>query len=419
MIRFLLALILCLVYSSSLAAQGEFYLKDGDTVVFYGDSITNQRLYTTFTEAFVVTRFPKLNIRFVHSGWSGDKVDGGVGGPIDVRLARDVLAYQPTVITIMLGMNDAGYRLFDPALFKSYSAGYEHIVKALKTAAPKARITAIQPSPYDDVTRAPMFEGGYNSVLTRYGAFVRELASREGLSYADLNASVVAALRRANEADPARAQELIPDRVHPSAPIHYLMAEALLKSWNAPAIVSDVEIDAASPAVRTAANTTISKLSNDQGIAWTQLDNSLPLPIETFPSEELLRFMFRMSDCMQALNREKVAVTGLTPGRAYALKIDGQAIGTHSAEEWAAGVELGEADTPMARQAVDVLQLIYRHNDVHWARWHMIQTSFETEHPPSMDKAMTALDTLDAEVAAMARATAQPKEHRYELVAEE
>ena len=36
-----------------------FYLKDGDRVVFYGDSITDQRLYTTFTETFVVTRFPK------------------------------------------------------------------------------------------------------------------------------------------------------------------------------------------------------------------------------------------------------------------------------------------------------------------------------------------------------------------------
>jgi len=72
--RFLGAVLLCLLCSSHLAAQGDFYLKDGDTVVFYGDSITDQRLYTTFTEAYVLTRFPKLNIRFIHSGWSGDRV---------------------------------------------------------------------------------------------------------------------------------------------------------------------------------------------------------------------------------------------------------------------------------------------------------------------------------------------------------
>src|SRR5277367_3768257 len=112
-------LILTLVLSS-LFAQDSFYLKDGDTVVFYGDSITDQRLYTTFTEAYVLTRFPKLNVRFVHSGWGGDRVDGGAGGPIDTRLTRDVLAYRPTVVTVMLGMNDGAYRAFDSALFKTY-----------------------------------------------------------------------------------------------------------------------------------------------------------------------------------------------------------------------------------------------------------------------------------------------------------
>jgi lysophospholipase L1-like esterase len=416
--RFLGALLSCFVCCRLLPAQSDFYLKDGDTVVFYGDSITDQRLYTTFTEAYVVTRFPKLNVRFVHSGWSGDRVDGGVGGPIDKRLRRDVLVYQATVVTIMLGMNDAGYRLFDPDLFKSYRAGYEHIVKTLKTALPNVRLTAIQPSPYDDITRPPMFEGGYNNVLISYGKFVRELTAREGLLCADLNTSVAAALARANQADPALAQKLIPDRVHPSAPIHFLMAEALLKAWNAPGVVSDVEI-APSGAVRKAINTSITAVSNDNGIAWTQVDNSLPMPIETFPSEELLRLALRSSDFMDALNRERLVVAGLAPGHPYALKIDGQAIATRSADEWSAGVDLSEATTPMSKQAVEVLQLIYRHNNLHWARWHMIQTSFEADQPPSMDRAMTALDTLDSEVAAMARAKAQPKPHRYELVAVE
>ncbi len=39
----------------------------------------------------------------------------------------------------------------------------------------------MQPSPYDDITRPPRFEGGYNSVLVRYGEFLRELAKREKL----------------------------------------------------------------------------------------------------------------------------------------------------------------------------------------------------------------------------------------------
>src|SRR5437667_1654332 len=110
------------------ADSSQFYLRDHDRVVFYGDSITDQRLYTTFIESYVVTRFPKLDLRFIHSGWGGDRVTGGGGGPIDTRLERDVFAYHPTVLTIMLGMNDASYRAFDEAIFATYSKGYQYII---------------------------------------------------------------------------------------------------------------------------------------------------------------------------------------------------------------------------------------------------------------------------------------------------
>jgi hypothetical protein len=54
------ALFLCLLLASLVPAEGNFYLKDGDRVVFYGDSISEQRLYPTFAETYVVTRFPQL-----------------------------------------------------------------------------------------------------------------------------------------------------------------------------------------------------------------------------------------------------------------------------------------------------------------------------------------------------------------------
>src|SRR5579875_2218523 len=98
--------------AASAFAQNGFYLKQNDRVVFYGDSITDQRLYTTFVETYVVTRFPNMKVSFVHSGWGGDRVSGGGGGPIDRRLERDVFAYKPTVVTVMLGMNDASYQPF-------------------------------------------------------------------------------------------------------------------------------------------------------------------------------------------------------------------------------------------------------------------------------------------------------------------
>src|SRR5512142_1141112 len=141
------SLVLLGLTALALAQESPFYLKDGDRVLFYGDSITDQRLYTTFTESFVVTRFPKLSVTFVHSGWGGDRVTGGGGGPIDLRLQRDVIAYKPTVMTIMLGMNDGSYRSFDQGIFDIYAQGYQHIIDVVKKALPGIRITLIQPSP--------------------------------------------------------------------------------------------------------------------------------------------------------------------------------------------------------------------------------------------------------------------------------
>ena len=96
--------------SASAGETQRFHLHDGDTVVFFGDSITNQRLYSVFIETYVLPRFPRMRVNFVHSGRSGDPVTGGTGGPIDLRLDRDVFAYGATVITVMLGMNAASPR---------------------------------------------------------------------------------------------------------------------------------------------------------------------------------------------------------------------------------------------------------------------------------------------------------------------
>src|SRR2546423_14760529 len=107
-LRILLLFALC-----SLPGQGaDFYLKNGDRVVFYGDSITDQRLYTTFTETYVVTRFPQMNVSFIHSGWGGDRVSGGGGGTGRLRPHRDAIGYRAHVMTSMLGLKDGSYWSF-------------------------------------------------------------------------------------------------------------------------------------------------------------------------------------------------------------------------------------------------------------------------------------------------------------------
>ncbi len=395
-------------------ANAQFALHNGDRVVFYGDSITDQRLYTLFTEAFVRTRFPNLKVDFTHSGWGGDTVNGGGGGDIDTRLNRDVFPYHPTVVTIMLGMNDGGYRAFDQPRFDTYTKGLIHIVDRLQKEDPGVRLTLIQPSPYDDVTRPPNFPGGYNATLLQYADYIKDLGGRTSSTVANLNAPVVSMLQNANAKNPQGAQKIIGDRVHPGDAGHLIMAEALLRSWNAPSLVSSVEI--AGGKVVQSENAKVSGLSTTGGLSWTQTDGALPFPLNL--SDETVRLAIESSDFVAALNQQTLKVSGLT-GR-QALTIDGKAAGTFSTEELAAGINLATLDTPMRAQASRVLDLTRDRAEAHNQRWRSIQTNWflgpEKAASKEKEDVFKALDRYDQALDKEARKAAQPVAHRFSLV---
>jgi lysophospholipase L1-like esterase len=401
---------------------GAFYLKDGDKVVFYGDSITEQRLYTTFAETFVLTRFPKLKIDFVHSGWGGDTVNGGGGGPIDLRLSRDVFAYQPTVVTIMLGMNDGGYRSPDAGVTATYEKGYEHILDSLQTKLPGVRLTLIQPSAYDDVTCAPNFPGGYNAVLQNFSQFIRTEAVKYKQNTADFNTPMVDVMTKAKAADANLATNIIPGRVHPSPAGHLIMAEALVKSWNAPATVSDVEIDAAGQKIVRADNSKVDDLKFGDTITWTETDDSLPMPTHPVaaddPLNKVIDLVLASSDFIDALDREPLRVTGLKAPY-YELNIDDDSVGVFSREDLEKGINLATLHTPMMEQASQVHQLTVQHDNMHAERWRSFQVPLMSKNVDAITNALppilAALDAEEAKVVEQQRATAQPVPREYEL----
>jgi lysophospholipase L1-like esterase len=410
------SLILALAFSTAALAQTDpFYLHAGDRVVFFGDSITDQRLYTTFAETFAVTRFPKMPVTFVHSGWGGDRVSGGGGGTVDTRLDRDVIPYRPTVVTIMLGMNDGSYKAFDQKLFDTFTAGYQHITDKLQKDIPGVRITVIEPSPFDDVTRAPRFEGGYNVTLQRYSKYIHELAAKESFLDADLNAPVVQSLSQANQADTDLAQKLIPDRVHPGPAGHLMMAVALLTAWHAPALVSSVEIDGATGKLLQAKNTAVHNLAKGATLTWEQMDQCLPFPIDWNDKEKLVPLAVKSSNFLALLNSEPLTVSGLTAGK-YALRIDGMEAGQFTPAELASGINLASlATTPMMKQAMQVHALTLKRTGIHQIRWRTIQVPMAAEELPHKAEAMASLDHLDEDLMKEQRSLAQPKPHRYEL----
>lgn len=419
--RFGLLCLLTAVSASVVAAQ-DFALKSGDRVVFYGDSITDQRLYTVITETYVVTRYPKLDISFVHSGWGGDKVSGGGGGPIDLRLKRDVIAYQPTVMTIMLGMNDGLYRPETEQTDETFFNGYRHIVDSVRTALPGIRITAIKPSPYDDVTRPPNFPGGYNEVMISFGKWIGNYAEHAGLNVADLNTGMVEMLKKADKLNPEAAQKILPDRIHPSFAGHMVMSEELLKSWNARPVVAAVTIDASgkNPVLQSSEHTQVSQLSGGDSIQWTELDDALPLPLAEWErsagTNNPVSLVLRSSDVADGLNSEPLKVTGLKSG-VYTLKIDGDTVGTFNSDELARGVNLGTRETPMSKQADEVYQLTVSHCNIHNDRWRTVQVPLEKYNLAATQPAEQSADALEQAVVQKRHDADQPKPHTFVLAA--
>jgi hypothetical protein len=288
----------------------------------------------------------------------------------------------------------------------------------VRAAIPALRITAIGPSPFDDVTRPLTLQpNGYNAVLVKYSDWIRGYTGEAKLDFADLNAPVVEMLRQANSSDPAVAQKIIPDRVHPGLAGHIIMAEALLKAWGARPVVSAVALDAKDGKVIQSDFARVTDLHAGSPFVWTETDEALPLPFAGMLSQDrdhTLALAIRSSDVTAALNQQTLQVQNLPPGR-YKLSIDALPAGEWSATELAQGVNLAVLDTPMSRQAMDVRDLTVKHLDVHQQRFHTLQAQMQNLNLEHLDDTLKALDTLDNEIVNRQRAAAQPHPHVFQL----
>jgi lysophospholipase L1-like esterase len=408
-----LAVVFCwlALLQSPADAQG-FSLKSGDTVVFYGDSITEQNLYNQWVELYTATRFPAMRVHFYGAGVGGDRVTGGGGGGIDERLARDVFSHKPTVVTVMLGMNDGHNGTTPDEINANYTKGYEHLLESTLAHLPGVRITLLGPSPFDEVTRPVGAKGSYNAVMEHFADVDRDLAKKYGGSFVDFNPPVVAALEKAEALDPLMAKLLLPDRVHPDILVHWVMAEALLKGWNAPSLVSSVTIDAGAGKVADAQNASVDHLERDKDtLSWTTVENALPLPLMATNETHVL--LLQLTDIQQALNQEPLRVTGLAAGQ-YQLAIDGKAIDTFSAEDLAKGINLADFATPMRSQAQTVGWTMRDRDEAHFIHMRMLikkaDTGAQTGKPDLMDAFENSMEDAIYQAAA-------PKPHVFTLSA--
>jgi hypothetical protein len=234
---------------------------------------------------------------------------------------------------------------------------------------------------------------------------------------ADFNTPVTAVLKAANATSPALAEEIIPDQVHPQEGGHWIMAESLLKTWQAPSLVTSVTIDAGAKPSADAANSSVTGLTAAKGkiigkIGWTQADKALPLPFAPAEIEPVTALVLSNSDLVAALDQETLQVRTLAAGD-YDLLIDGHKIGSFTAAQLAAGINLATMETPMLEQARLVAYDTERVNFLEEQRFQIVSRG-----SPSAERLATAQALADAYSVAVnrQRADAQPLAHHYDLV---
>ncbi len=332
-------------------------LKDGDTLVFLGDSITHQCLYTQYVEDYFYTRMPKVRIHFHNAGVGGDRAKDALN-----RFDDDVAAFKPKYVTILLGMNDGAYRGFDQQTFDTYQADMTALLD--KIAALGATAIPMTPTMFDSRAKKMKGDNGeprntyYNGVLSLYGSWLREQSLNRGLGFVDMWSPLnnLTLEKRKQDAN----WTMIGDAVHPGAVGQTVMAAAIINDAVPKTVVSQTTIiaDAAKP-TSSAANAKVSDLQVSAGkVSFTLLANSLPwvLPPDTAEGQALTHIGHRNGN-------EKLTVRQLPVGK-YEVKIDGTPIGQFTDAQLSTGVELeGNDKTPQFQQALKVALLNKQRND--------------------------------------------------------
>ena len=409
--------------SSGLAADAGFFLRGGDRVVFLGDSITEQKLYTTYIEAYTVTRFPKQKFAFWNSGWGGDtswlrqrshtdekalfaaKDDEQqkiVEKAVDACLTRDVLFFKPTVVTVNFGMNDHNYEPFRQDIFLAYIRSQAEIVKVL--AGSGVRAVLLTPQPIEELRGDPD-KDPRNESLAKFADGLKNVASKHGVKFVDQFDPYMAMMLREHKAKPD-VRMGGGDAVHPSPIGHTLMAWIILKQLKAPATVSAAEIDVSDGQAGKVVSATQCRLSNvkyaDGGLGFDRDDDCLPMPVDERAMPALT-----LGSVLDDLSRYELKVTGLKADR-YDVAIDGELAATVTKEELAKGWNMSTAAGAINKQAREVLALILKKNEIGGKLWSVQIRPRLAAQKPGLEKQIADLETRIA-------AACQPKSHRFEL----
>lgn len=404
--------ILIIMVSTSFAQRRLTPFKQGDRVVFAGNSITEAGFYESYIWLYYMVHFPESRITVFNGGVGGD-----VAEQIYRRLDGDLLPKKPTELVINFGMNDSKYFEYIDAkkpmtedhrkqiVAESYNS-YLKIQDKLKKL-PEIQKIIMAPSPYDETVKQPgsLFKGKAKT-MEEIVAFQKKAAIEQNWGFVDLFHPMTVINEREQKKDTAYTSTG-PDRIHPGSAGHLIMAYLFLKNQGLTGHpVAAFQINATKNKVVTQDNCQISNLvaQKDQ-LSFDYLAKSLPYPLDTvarsWGNTQIETDALKVIPFTKELNEETLQVNGLRQSK-YELKIDDIPLGVFSKAELAKGINLTTLkNAPQYQQALQIMDLNSKRKEIEakFRNYYWVQYDFLYGKNLLFNTTQVAEDTIKANLA--------------------
>ncbi len=333
-------------------SSADFNLKDGDRVVFLGNSLFENDLQYGYLELALTTRWPLKDVTFRNLGWSGDTVFGEARTYITAPTGYDLLIKQlkesrPTVVFIAYGANEAfegkvGLPIFIQGLNKLLDDIDELGARSVLLSTLPMMSSVAEQSRIDR-----------NSMLELYNSAISKVAVERGIKFIDIFKPLLEFNGDTTLSD---------NGIHLNENGYHVLATHIQERLGlSPPARRSLIIDATDPSITGTVKANILELENDkEGLDFQVDEEYLPLPLP-------------QRDAIANDNGFKLRIDGLKKG-SYTLTSSGAEILTASAKEWAKGMQINQGTT--LDQAYQLRDNIFKKNELFFHQYRPMNRTY-------------------------------------------